>query len=166
MQSSSINGRLSQPTAEINGRPGVIWGNVIVPASGRSKIKIKVVGDLLQTNVNLAYGLEKKEILTSIQDVSSVEIAEGCLWWLLGLGFLTLFYLIGIIFIVLFFVIKQRWIVVYTSSVNIILFYKKTESIEQFRNTVLAIKRHLSTPQTPKGSGTRPSAQNPMPPQT
>lgn len=111
MQNNSINTRGSQPLAEISGRPGIAWGNVIVPASGRSKIKIKVLGDMLQTNIDLAYGLEKKEIITPIVDVKSVEISEGRLWWLLGLGFTTLFlYFIGVIFIILFFVIKQRWI--------------------------------------------------------
>jgi hypothetical protein len=144
--------------AEINGRPGVIWGNVIVPASGRSKIKIKVIGDLLQTHVHLAFGLEKKEILTSIQDVRSIEIVEGRLWWLLGLGILTLLNLIGIIFIFLFFVLKQRWIVIYTSNVHLILFYKETENVEQFRNTVFSIKRQLMTPAISRTNGTRPSA--------
>ncbi|MBD2137778.1 hypothetical protein H6F32_09285 [Anabaena sp. FACHB-1237] len=32
---------------EINGKPGLIWGNLIVPGSGR--LKIKIVRDLLQT---------------------------------------------------------------------------------------------------------------------
>lgn len=157
METSAITSR-NQANAEINGRPGVIWGNLIVPASGRSKIKIKIVGDHLQTNVDLAYGLEKKEIITPIQEVKSIEIAQGRLWWLLILGLLTLFvYFIGVIFIVLFFLIKQRWIIIYTSSVHLILFYKNSESIEQFRTTVLSIKRQLNSPAIPKPNGARPA---------
>lgn len=162
MQNNSINTRGSQPLAEINGRPGIAWGNVIVPASGRSKIKIKVLGDMLQTNIDLAYGLEKKEIITPIVDVKSVEISEGRLWWLLGLGFTTLFvYFIGVIFIILFFVIKQRWIVVYTSSINLVLFYSKnTGTIEQFRHTVLSINRQLKTPTISRTNNTAPPPPN------
>lgn len=103
MQGNSITCRLAHTSAEINGIPGVIWGNVVVPTTGRSTIKIKVVGDLLQTNINLAYGLEKKEILTPIHEVRAIEISEGRLWWLLALGFFTLFlYFIGVILIFMF----------------------------------------------------------------
>jgi hypothetical protein len=154
MQSSSKHSRLAQALAEIKGKPGVVWGNVIVPDGGRSKITIKIVNDLLQTNVDLAYGLEKKEIVTPIQDVKAIEIVEGRLWWLLVLGVITLIYFIGIIFIILFFVIKQRWIIIYTSSVSLILFYKTTENVEQFRETVLKIRRQLNTPEIIKPNGT------------
>lgn len=156
-----MNSRSSHVNAEINGRPGVVWGNIIVPANGNSKIKIKIVRDLLQTNVKLAYGLEKKDILTPISDVSSIEIVEGRLWWLLWLGITTLFmYLIGIIFIILFFVIKQRWIIFHTESMSLILFYKKSESVEEFRQTVLAVQRQLKTPHLSKSNNSRSSVTN------
>ncbi|MDJ0796940.1 MAG: hypothetical protein QNJ51_08885 [Calothrix sp. MO_167.B12] len=161
MQSSLKSSSSSQPFLEINGRPGVVLGNFIVPASGRSKIKIIVVGDLIKTNINLAYGLEKKEIFTPISEVQSIEIAEGRLWWLLGLGIFTLFaYFIGIIFIILFFIIKQRWVIIYTSSVSLILFHKKTESVEQFRQTVLKIRRQINTLAIPKTNGAHPPLPN------
>lgn len=154
-----MNSRTSQVSTEINGRPGVAWGNLIIPANGNSKIKIRVVRDLLQTNVKLAFGLENKDILTPISDISSIEIVEGRLWWLLWLGFTTLFmYFIGIIFIVLFFVIKQRWIVIYTKSINLTLFHKKSENVEQFRQTVLAIQRQLKTPHLSKSNNSRSTA--------
>jgi hypothetical protein len=130
---------LSEPVTEIKGRPGIIWGKLVVPTGIRSRITIKLIGNLLQSNVRLAFGLENKEIKTRLQDIGSIEIAEGRLWWLLWIGIPTLFpYLIGIIFIVLFFVIKQRWLVIYTKSVNLIVFYKRGENIEQFREAVFA----------------------------
>ena len=55
-----MNHRNTHINTEINGKPGVVWGNLIVTASGGSKIKIKVARDLLQANIKLAYGLEKK----------------------------------------------------------------------------------------------------------
>lgn len=160
METNLFNNRLGQTLAEINGKPGVVWGNVIVPASGRSKIKIKVVGDFIQTNIDLAYGLEKKEIVTSIIDVNAIEIAEGRLWWLLFLGITTLPWLIGIVFITLFFVLNQRWIIIYSSSINLILFFRSADNIEQFRRTVLTIKRQLNNPAFSKSNGTRGSIPN------
>lgn len=130
---------LREPVTEIKGRPGIIWGKLVVPTGVRSRITIKLIGNLLQSNVRLAFGLENKEIKTRLQDIGSIEIAEGRLWWLLWLGIPTLFpYFIGVIFIALFFLIKQRWLVIYTKSVNLIVFYKRGENIEQFRETVFA----------------------------
>lgn len=95
---------LSQPVTEIKGKPGIVWGNLVVPTGIRSRITVKLVGDLLQSNVRLAFGLENKEIKTRLQDISSIKIAEGRLWWLLWIGIATLsLYLIGVILIVLFF---------------------------------------------------------------
>lgn len=139
---------LSEPVTEIKGRPGIVWGNLVVPTGIRSRITIKLVGDLLQSNVRLAFGLENKEIKTRLQDISSIEIAEGRLWWLLWIGILTLFtFFVGIIFIVLFFLIKQRWLVIYTKSINLVLFYRRGEDIEQFREAVfVALQENSSTP--------------------
>lgn len=142
MKDSITTNFFGQPVTEIKGKPGIIWGNVVVPASGRSKITIKLLDDLLQTRMTLAYGLENKEIHTRLDDIGSIEIVEGRLWWLLWLGLATIwFYLIGVIFIFLFFLIKQRWIVIYTKSVNLVVFYKEAENVEQFRTTILATLR-------------------------
>jgi hypothetical protein len=105
-----------------------------------SGITIKFDGDLLQSNVRLAFGLENKEIKTRVQDIGSIEVAEGRLWWLpwIGLATFSVSAVIGTIFIVLFFVIKQRWLIIYTKSVNLIVFHKRAESAEQFRDAVFA----------------------------
>jgi hypothetical protein len=129
---------LSQPVTEIKGRPGIVLGNLVVPTGVRSRITVKLVGDLLQSNVRLAFGLENKEIKTRVQDISSIEVAEGRLWWLLWIGVATLYLLIGVIFIVLFFVVKQRWLIIYTNSVKLVVFHKRAESVEQFREAVFA----------------------------
>lgn len=139
MKDSVTTNPFGQPVTEIKGKPGIIWGNVVVPASGRSKITIKLLDDLLQTRIKLAYGLENKEIHTRLDNIGSIEIVEGRLWWLLWLGLATIWlYLIGVIFIFLFFLIKQRWIVIYTKSINLVVFYKGAENVEQFRTTILA----------------------------
>ena len=138
---------LSQPVTEIKGKPGIVWGNLVVPTGVRARITVKLDGDLLQSNVRLAFGLENKEIKTRLQDIGSIEVAEGRLWWLLWIGIPTLFtFFIGIIFIVFFFLIKQRWLVIYTKSVNLVVFHKRAESVEQFREAVFAaIQKNSST---------------------
>jgi hypothetical protein len=154
----------TQTDIEIKGKPGLLWGNLIVPAAGRAKITIKIVGDLLQTNISSSDGMEKKDIQTRIQDVKSIEIASGPLTWLLGLGIFTLFfYGIGIIFIILYFFIRQKWLIIYTSTVNIIVFYKKTQNVEEFRSTVLKLARQLNSPPLPR---TQPPAPPRIPGQT
>ena len=158
---NSRNSRNNQINTEINGKPGIVWGNLIVPASGGSKIKIKVARDLLQANIKLAYGLEKKEIIIPILEIKGIELVEGRLWWLLGLGITTLsIYFIGIIFIIMFFIVKQRWIVIHTPSINLSLFYKKSENVEQFQQTILAIQRQLRTPTISKSNNSRSSVAN------
>jgi hypothetical protein len=138
---------LNQPVTEIKGKPGIAWGNLVAPTGIRARITIKLSGDLLQSNVRLAFGLENKEIKTRIQDIGSIEVAEGRLWWLLWIGIPALgFPLIGVIFIVLFFVIKQRWLIIYTKSVNLVVFYNRTESVEQFREAVFAALQENSSP--------------------
>ena len=146
---------------EINGNPGLLWGNLIVPGSGR--LKIKIVGDLLHINSESYYKLETKDIQTRIQDIKSIEIASGPLSWLLGLGILTLPWGIGIIFIILYFFIKQNWLIIYTTNISIIVFYNKTQDVEQFRNTVLRLARQLNLPPLPR---TQPPEPPRMPGQT
>ncbi len=137
----------SSQNIEINGNPGLVWGNLIVPDASRSKITVKIVGDLLQTNIESNYGLVKKDIQTRIQDVKSIEIASEPLNWLLILGLLTLwFYFIGIIFIILYFFIKQKWLIIYTTTISIIVFYKKNQDVEKFRSIVLSLARQFNSP--------------------
>ncbi|WP_099069280.1 hypothetical protein [Nostoc linckia] len=161
MRSNSL-----QSNIEISGKPGLIWGNIIVPTAGRAKIRIKIVGDLLQSNIDSGYGLEKKDIQTRIQDIKSIEISSGPLAWLLVLGITTLFlYGLGIIFIILYFFIKQRWLIIYTSTLSIIVFYNKPEDVEQFRSTVLALARQINSPPAPRAQ-TSPPPPPRMPGQT
>lgn len=47
--------------------------------------------------------------------------------------------------------------IIYTSTLNIIVFYKKPEDVEQFRSTVLALARQINSPSAPR-------AQTPPPP--
>ncbi|WP_373535929.1 hypothetical protein [Microcoleus sp.] len=147
----------SKSVTQISGLPGQLVGAVPLRTSGTGTIKI--VGDTLQGNFTSFFGLEIKEIVIPIQNVKAVEIGEGCTWWLLGLGILTLgIFFIGIIFIVLAFVVKQRYIVIYTSSNNLILFYSKSDKINQFRNEIIEACR-------PKPSYIpRPSQSPPAPP--
>lgn len=156
MKSYQLNS--SRTITEISGTPGQVWGNVAIPASGKTTMKI--VGDVLQSNTTSAYQLEKKLIHTRIQNIDSVELVEGRMWWLLGIGIITLIYLIGIAFIVAFFMYKRSWIVVHTNCSSLILFYKKTENAQEFCKHLLAISRELNTPTLPQvnmGNGSQPS---------
>ena len=148
MKSSSI--------MQISGNSGRFVGMIAVQTSGN--LTIKIVGDTLQTKSEEFFGLETKEIVVPIQDVKAVEIGEGCTWWLLWLGIFTLWFFIGIIFIVLAFVVKQRYIAIYTTRNNVILFYRKTERVEQFRNAVIEACRPKAT------YISRPSQSPPPPP--
>lgn len=103
MRDSIMPQYLGEPVTEIKGVPGINWGKLVIPTGSRSKITIKLNGNLLQSNVRLAFGLENKEIQTRLQDIGSIEIAEGRLWWLLWIGIATIFPIfIGVIFIVFF----------------------------------------------------------------
>ncbi|PSB24022.1 hypothetical protein C7B82_28590 [Stenomitos frigidus ULC18] len=150
---------------EIHGRPGQVWGSVVIPASGKATMRI--VGDTLHTSTKTSYGLEKKEIHTRIQNIDAVEVVEGRLWWLLFLGIATLLWVIGIVFIVLFFVLKQNWIVVHTPCSHLILFYKKSENVQGFCTNLLNLSRQLNAPaiprQQPPAQATRPTNTRPAP---
>lgn len=145
------NSQLSRPNpnvSEISGKPGQVWGNVVIPASGTATMKI--VGDTLCTITRTSYGLEKREIHTRIQKIDSVELVEGRFWWLLILGIATAVWLIGIIFIVLFFVFKQQWIVIHSPCSHLILFYNKNEDVQSFCKNLLALSRQLNSPAIPR----------------
>ncbi len=82
---------LREPVTEIKERPGIIWGKLVVPTGVRSRITIKLIGNSLQSNVRLAFRLENKEIKTRIQDIGSIEIAEGRFRWLIWIGIATIY---------------------------------------------------------------------------
>jgi hypothetical protein len=157
--------RSGQAMSEINGRPGQVWGSVIIPASGKATMRI--VGDTLHTSTKTSYGLEKKETQTRIQNIDAVEVVEGRLWWLLFLGLSTLVWGIGIVFIVLFFVLKQNWMVVHTPCSPLILFYKKSDNVQGFCTDLLNLSRQLNAPamprQQPSAQATRPANTRPAP---
>ena len=140
---------------QISGNTGKLVGLTPVQTSG--SLTMKLVGDTLQIKSEEFYGLETKDIVIPVQDVKGVEIGEGCTWWLFWLGIVTLFGWIGIIFIVLAFIVKQRYIVIYTTRSNLILFYKKSERVEPFRNAVIEACR-------PKPNIPRVSPPPPPPP--
>jgi len=163
------NSQLSRPgqaRLEIHGRPGQVWGSLMMPAGGKATMRI--VGDTLHTSTKTAYGLEKKETQTRIQSIDSVEVVEGRLWWLLGLGFSTLlFWGLGLVFLVLFFVLKQNWMVVHTPGAPLILFYKKADNVQDFCTHLLHLSRQLNAPalprQQPSAQATRPVNTRPVP---
>ena len=140
---------------QISGNTGKLVGLTPVQTSG--SLTMKLVGDTLQIKSEEFYGLETKDIVVPVQDVKGVEIGEGCTWWLFWLGIVTLWVWIGIIFIVLAFIVKQRYIVIYTTRSNLILFYKKSERVEPFRNAVIEACR-------PKPNIPRVSPAPPPPP--
>lgn len=157
MSASYLENNGNSPS-EISGKPGQVWGSVVIPAGGKTVMRIN--GDLLQTSTRMNYGLENKDVMTRIQNIDSVEVTEGCIWWLLAIGIPALaFYFIGIIPIVLFFVIKQKWLVVYTGSANLILFHKNTQQAREFRDKLMLLARQLNS-KTPAGG----SSQKSMPP--
>lgn len=135
--SSFANGRM-----ELSGKPGQVWGSVVVPSGGKSTMRID--GDILQTTARMNYGLENKDILTRIQTIDAIEVTEGRMWWLLAIGFATLWILVGIIPIVLFFIFKQKWIVIYSQGTHLILFHKNTQQAREFRDSLMAIVRQLN----------------------
>ncbi|MDX2097014.1 MAG: hypothetical protein SFW36_04495 [Leptolyngbyaceae cyanobacterium bins.59] len=143
MNNSQIQ-RANSGVTEIVGRPGQVWGNVVVPAGGKASMRID--GDILRGTVALNLGLETKEIYTRIQKIDSVEVVEGRIWWLLILGIATIIWLVGIVPIILFFVIKQQWIVVHSGSACLVLFHKNTNQAKQFSQTLLTMARQLNAP--------------------
>ena len=140
---------------QISGNTGKLVGLTPVQTSG--SLTMKLVGDTLQIKSEEFYGLETKDIVIPVQDVKGVEIGEGCTWWLFWLGIPTLIWGIGIIFVVLGLIVKQRYIVIYTTRSNLILFYQKSERVEPFRNAVIEACR-------PKPNIPRVSPPPPPPP--
>lgn len=151
---------------QISGNTGKLVGVVAVQTNG--SLTMKLVGDTIQTKSEELFGLETKEIVVPIHDVKAVEIGEGCTWSLFWLAIPTVFIFaslpitsslafIGVIFIVLALIIKQRYIAIYTTRTTLILFYKKSERVEPFRNAVIEACR-------PKPNIPRVSPPPPPPP--
>lgn len=123
---------------------------------------MRISGDMLQISTESWWGLEKKQVCARIQNLDSIELAEGRLWWLLILGISTVTFLVGIIFIVLFFIIKEHWIAIHINSTTSILFYKKKDNAKEFCANLLAVSRQLNMPtalRSQNGSGTSNGSQ-------
>ena len=118
-------------TTQINGIPGKVVGLTVLPIQGSCSLQL--VDDFLKTKTQSFFGLEESETLTPVQDVRTIETGEGCTWWLFWIGVITLGIMIGIVFIVLAFVVKQRWLIIYTSRANLVVFNRNKEKIEQFK---------------------------------
>jgi hypothetical protein len=158
---NSMNNQIpgsEQNVTEITGRPGQVWGTVVIPTGGKTTMRI--VGDTLQTTTKVNFGLEKKEVFTRIQKIDSVEIVEGRIWWLLVLGLATVMGVIGFVFIVLFFAIKQNWIVVRSSTSSLILFHSDNSRVKQFCSNLLTISRQLNAHSISNNSTSKRPSQN------
>jgi hypothetical protein len=146
---------------QIRGRPGVAFGFnsiVTVPMSG-SSLKARIQGDYIEMEISFSYGLENKEVSTYINDISSIEIVEGRLWWLLLIGIpLMSLWFIGIIFIIAFFIIKKRWMILYTPSLPFIIFFE-----EEYIPNVLAFRDAIMRYKSGKSLIHRPPALPPPP---
>lgn len=125
----------SNQVIQISGTPGQIVG--IVPVQSNGTIAVKLVGEMLQISSESFFGLETKEVFIPIEDVRAIETGEGCTWWLFWLGIPTLSIFIGVVFIILAFIVKQRYLTIYSSRVNVIVFHRKGEKVAQFRTGVL-----------------------------
>lgn len=154
----------NQRITEITGKPGQVWGNVIVPSTGT--ITIKVVGDTLQASVQS--GLETKNSWTRIQNVDCIDLTEvpnyailifGSLLALIGLGgfisssangsspFLAFVFLVGGIACVVLAIRKKRRLLAIHSLRNTIPVFmtKPTDTYQHFAMNVIAIARQLNT---------------------
>lgn len=144
---------------EVIGKPGQVWGQVIVPSHGT--IEARIVGDCLQAVTMSGFG--KETSLTRIQNIDSVEIAEapnslllsiGAPFLLMGLlsletsivlGFVVL--VIGAIFVFFAFREKRRLLVIHSLRYTIAIFMTKSPDLyQQFAHNVMAMARQLNAP--------------------
>lgn len=149
--------RSQTPIREMTGRPGQSWGYIVIPARG--KVTMRIRGDVLDTTITTTYGLENRHLMTRIQRIETVEMIEGRLWWLLGIGIpLLFFFFLGLIPIVLFFFLKQKWLIVHNASGNLLLFYDDSQRANSFCQTLMAVARQLNSKSTPAtaANGGRP----------
>ena len=133
---------------EITGRPGRSFGYIVVPASGKTTMRI--TGDILEAKSKTAYGLEQRESYTRIQRIETVEMIEGRIWWLLSIGVpLLAAYFVGVVPIIAFFLLKQKRLVVHDKSGNNFLFYKDSAKAKDFCQTLMLVSRQLNSKSTP-----------------
>jgi hypothetical protein len=118
----------------IYGTTSSAWAGAFHPTSDRMKIQLR--DNFIKTDINFFLGT-KKTIYTKIDKISSVELGEGRLWWLLIISIFTVFFLIGIIFIILFFIVKVKWLTIYTDSFPLVISYDSDQQAEQFRDLIL-----------------------------
>lgn len=121
---------------EVTGKSGQLFG--LVPVQAHSPRTLRLTDSVIISREKTFFNLETQEVTIPIQEIRGIQTGEGITWWLVWLGFLTLAVYVGIIFIILGIVLKQRYLVVYTSSVHLILFYKETQKIEPFKAAILA----------------------------
>lgn len=129
---------------ELSGKPGQVWGNVVIPTWGKTRFRMS--GDMIQASSRLFFGLEKKQTHTRIQNVDSVELVQGRLWWLLWLGIPLLSIFVGIVPIIAFFLMKRQWLTIYSQNAVLILFYQSedTERASQFSQMILDRARQIN----------------------
>jgi hypothetical protein len=149
----------SQRVTEISGKPGKVWGNVLVPAGG--SVIVKITGDTLQTTVKS--GVEKTDSWVRIQNIDSVEVVEAPEYTLLAIGIVLvlsalgtfsgsaifgfILLIAGIACIVYSFIKKRRLLVIYSLRYTIPIFMNKSATTyQQFAEHVMAIARHLNAP--------------------
>lgn len=153
-------------TRELKGKPGQNWlGPVVVPARGSMVLKIN--STILEAKKISSFGLEQAEAFIRIQQIDTIEMVEGRLWWLLSLAFFfagayfnggafgMICALIAVGIVVAFFVVKQKWMVIRTGSTNVILFYKNSGLAKEFSSNLLAIACKLNTQPAPTQSRDR-----------
>lgn len=161
--------QMNQKVIEIVGKPGKVWGQVMVPTTGT--IEVRIVGDLVQATVK--NGFEKTTSWTRIQNVDSIEIAEAPNYLLLAigvpislmslasfesnavLGFVIL--AIGVLFIVFAFREKRRLLAIHSLRYTVPVFMTKSSDLyQQFAANVMAIARQLNAPM-PASQPNRPA---------
>ncbi|MBK4730205.1 hypothetical protein JJD41_10080 [Oxynema sp. CENA135] len=143
----------SDRNAQINGNPGKIVGMIPIRTNGSMRIRLN--GDMVQAYSDSFFGLENEEFFIPVREVKAIQIGQGCTWWLFWLGLPTLTIFVGVVLIILAFIVKQRYLVLHTSQVTLIIFYKRTEKVAQFRNAILEA-RHPKKPPIPKPPAPHP----------
>lgn len=146
---------------EVKGRAGKLIGNLVTPSS--DIVQLQLAGDILRVQQKSRFfsveGLDEHESWIRLQNIDSVTVGSGPIWWLLWLGIALLpLWLIGILFIIAFAIIKQNWLIIHSHRQSVVLFFKKKERdrVQQFAQTVLMASRQASNPQRPSPSNHRP----------
>lgn len=129
----------------IRGYAGRVVG--FVPVQTREDLTLRMTEQFLQVQVKTFFGLESSDLSIPLTELRGVKIGQGCTWWLFWLGVtFILFWGLGVIGIVLAFLIKQRYLIIYTSSEAILLFYEKGEKIAPFKTALLEVMQSSTTP--------------------